>query len=52
MIRMRNRIIHGYDRVDHQTVWDTVTHDLPALVRKLTAILPEEHQEGGDSLGA
>lgn len=32
---MRNRLVHGYGEVRHQTVWDTVTQDLPALIREL-----------------
>ena len=40
MIRMRNRIIHEYDRVDLQIVWDTVTQDLPRLVRQLEESMP------------
>jgi len=28
---MRNRIVHGYDGVDMQIVWDTISEDLPKL---------------------
>jgi uncharacterized protein with HEPN domain len=38
MIGMRNRLIHGYDQVDHDIVWAVVTNDLPALVAALAAI--------------
>ena len=30
IIGMRNRLIHGYDVIDHDLLWDTVTNDLPA----------------------
>jgi uncharacterized protein with HEPN domain len=30
-IAFRNRLVHGYDAVDHQTVWETVKNDLPDL---------------------
>jgi uncharacterized protein with HEPN domain len=30
---MRNRIIHVYDDIDYEIVWDTVQTDLPVLVR-------------------
>ncbi len=30
-VELRNRIIHGYDAVDDETVYRTVTDDLPAL---------------------
>ena len=38
IIGMRNRIIHGYDSVDDEIVWDAVQHHIPALhsaLRKL-----------------
>jgi uncharacterized protein with HEPN domain len=48
MVRMRNRIIHEYDQVDLQIVWDTVTKDLPPLVRKLERFVPAgPEQDGG-----
>jgi len=28
---MRNRLIHGYDFVDYDILWQTITEDLPAL---------------------
>jgi uncharacterized protein with HEPN domain len=38
---MRNRLIHGYDLIDYDIVFDTVTSDLPDLVKKLDEILPQ-----------
>ena len=38
-IGMRNRIIHGYDAVDDETVYRTVLDDLPALRDELAAYL-------------
>ncbi len=29
VVEMRNKLIHGYDRVDLNILWDTVTDDLP-----------------------
>ena len=29
---MRNRLIHGYDSIDHDALWDTLTDDLPPLI--------------------
>ena len=34
-IGLRNRIIHGYDRVEHAIVFDTVRRDLPSLIDAL-----------------
>jgi hypothetical protein len=38
MISLRNRLIHGYDLVDFDILWQIVTHDLPELImcRSLT----------------
>lgn len=39
IIGMRNRIIHAYDIVDHEIVWDVVLHDLPELQKRLKKLL-------------
>lgn len=36
---MRNRLIHGYDDVDLNVLWDTVTEDLPLLIVELQQAL-------------
>lgn len=36
---MRHRLIHGYDRVDLDILWEVVRRDLPVLVSQLDAIL-------------
>ncbi len=36
---MRNRLIHGYDQVDFNVLWDAVQYDLPALIAELERIL-------------
>ena len=33
---MRNRIVHDYDGVRLDTVWDTINHDFPILLNGLT----------------
>ena len=38
MIAMRNLMIHDYDDVDMDIVWDTVQQDLPDLVGQLTLL--------------
>ena len=42
MIAMRNRMIHDYDEVDLDIVWDTVHNDLPPLVERVEALLPHD----------
>lgn len=39
---MRNRLIHGYDVVEFEIVFDTVKDDLPVLISKLNSILNSE----------
>jgi uncharacterized protein with HEPN domain len=36
---MRNRLIHGYDQVDFNVLWDVVQYDLPGLIDELVRIL-------------
>ena len=37
---MRHRLVHEYDRVDLDILWDTVTVELPDLIETLQTILP------------
>lgn len=38
IVSMRNRLIHGYDLVDLNLLWDTVATDLPPLIAALERI--------------
>ena len=40
--RMRDRLIHGYDTVDLQLVWQTVERDVSALLAHLEPLLPSD----------
>lgn len=44
MIDMRNRLIHGYDDVDMDLVWDTVHRHVPHLVSRLESLLSQESE--------
>jgi uncharacterized protein with HEPN domain len=39
LISLRNRLIHGYDQVDFDILWQIVTQDLPDLTTGLERIL-------------
>lgn len=39
MMAMRNLLIHSYDRVDLQIVWDTVEQELPPLLASVEPLL-------------
>ena len=41
MAGMRNRLIHAYDDIDFNIVWDVVTGALPRLREQLKPWLPE-----------
>lgn len=41
IIGTRNRLIHGYDSVDQDILWDIVTADFPPLARQIKSLLPE-----------
>lgn len=43
IIGLRNRLIHGYDTIDFDILWQILTVDLPALIVMLDKIvLPED----------
>lgn len=41
MAGMRDRIIHGYDNVDLQIVWDVIKRDIPQIKPQIQQILAE-----------
>ena len=41
-IGLRNKIIHGYDRIENAVVYDTLVHDLPVLEQRLEKELVEQ----------
>jgi uncharacterized protein with HEPN domain len=40
IVSTRNRIIHGYDAVNYDVVWDIATLEVPALIAALERALP------------
>jgi uncharacterized protein with HEPN domain len=42
IVGLRNRLIHGYDNVDFDILWEIVTQDLPPLIAELERILSSE----------
>src|SRR5438552_28992 len=43
IIGMRNRLIHGYDVMDLDILWDTICDDLPPLVSELKLALESQY---------
>ena len=42
IVSLRNRLIHGYDTVDFDIVWQIIKQDLPGLIESLKKILGVE----------
>ncbi len=42
IIGMRNVMIHGYDVVSNDVLWNTAAHDMPQLRAKIESILVNE----------
>ena len=38
---MRNRIVHDYDGIYLDVVWETITEDIPKLLASINEILEE-----------
>jgi uncharacterized protein with HEPN domain len=41
IVAFRNVLIHGYDLVDDELVWDTIENKLPVLLAEVEALLEE-----------
>ena len=39
IISMRNRVIHGYDKVDNEIIWGTIVRHLPTLKLEIDNLL-------------
>lgn len=42
IVGLRNRVIHGYDAVDDEIVWDIVQNKLPRLQARVAELLEED----------
>ena len=42
IVSLRNRLIHGYDSVDMDILWQILKHDLPGLIEELQKIFSQE----------
>ena len=39
IISMRNRVIHGYDKIDNEIIWGTIVRHLPTLKKEIVNLL-------------
>lgn len=42
MTGMRHKLVHDYDDIDWELVWDTVTSDFPGLRAAVEPLVPDE----------
>ncbi|MHB8629165.1 MAG: HepT-like ribonuclease domain-containing protein [Aggregatilineales bacterium] len=47
MVGMRNIVIHRYNEVNLDTVWDTLQKSLPDLIAQITPLIPPDNPEVG-----
>jgi uncharacterized protein with HEPN domain len=38
IISMRNRVMHGYDKIDDEIVWGTIVRHLPILKKEISEL--------------
>lgn len=43
MISMRNKLIHNYDGIDLDIVWETATLSIPNLLGEIRTLIDKEH---------
>jgi uncharacterized protein with HEPN domain len=41
---MRDRLIHDYDEIDLEQVWDTSQTDVPIFLARIEPLLPVEEE--------
>ena len=39
IISMRNRVIHGYDKIDDEIIWGTIIRHLPILKKEISVLI-------------
>jgi len=49
MAGMRDRLIHGYETVDLDVLWKTVTEDLPTTRPLIAEVIRQEQMTAGES---
>lgn len=51
IINLRNRLIHGYDSIDFDVMWEIIQRDLPVLIHGLKEILIQGEGDISTSIG-
>jgi uncharacterized protein with HEPN domain len=45
MAGMRSRLIHNYDEVSLNLVWDVLQYDIPSLIARIEPLIPPDENE-------
>ena len=45
MAKLRDKIIHHYQGVDYETIWNIITQDIPALHFQIEQIIEEYNKK-------
>lgn len=45
---MRDRLVHGYDAINHEILWNAVHEQLPVLKRTIQQMLADTEVEAED----
>ena len=45
LVGMRNRLVHEYFRVDIEKVWETVSKDIPSLIKLIEPLIPAPKED-------
>jgi len=51
VIDFRNVLAHGYDTVDHESVWSYIHNDLPDLRQQVAALLRQAESPADTTSG-
>lgn len=43
IVGVRNRLVHGYDDISLERLWNTIKYELPLLIKQLDSIIGEEN---------
>ena len=39
IVAMRNRVIHGYDKIDDEIIWGTIVRHLPIMLNEIKNLI-------------
>jgi uncharacterized protein with HEPN domain len=49
MTGIRSKLIHDYDKINLDTVWNVIQNDIPALIEQIAPLVPPDEDDDRDS---